>query len=96
MNNQKVAEIKSNSDEIHIHQRTSLSLFWLKDIENGIFEYINTIDISKNGEISYPAAIVDTKYMHITYTLDRKNIKYQRIDIHSILNKINQNKGDEV
>ena len=96
MNNQKVAEIKSNSDEIHIHPRTSLSLFWLKDIENGIFEYINTIDISKNGEISYPAAIVDTKYMHITYTLDRKNIKYQRIDIHSILNKINQNKGDEV
>ncbi|WP_394997631.1 exo-alpha-sialidase [uncultured Helicobacter sp.] len=81
-------------EDIHIHARASLSLFWLKDSHKGIFERLLTLDVSKerNGEVSYPAAVLDRDNLYITYTYNRKQIKYTKLRLDSIYELIAQAK----
>lgn len=79
-------------EEIHIHARASLSLFWLKDKEEGVFERLLTIDVSKDGEVSYPAAVVDKDNLYITYTHNRKHIKYTKLRLDTLYELIAQAK----
>lgn len=63
--------------------RSSISLYYLKNKETN--EFIHLINLDKDKEeASYPSAIIDESYLHITYTNDRKNIKYKAISLESI------------
>ncbi|MDE6885654.1 MAG: exo-alpha-sialidase [Helicobacteraceae bacterium] len=63
--------------------RSSISLYYLKNKETN--EFIHLINLDKDKEeVSYPSAIIDESYLHITYTNDRKNIKYKAISLESI------------
>lgn len=80
------------AEDIHIHSRASLSIFWLKDSTQGMFERLLTLDISKNGEVSYPAAVLDSENLYITYTYNRKQIKYTKVRLDTLQELIVQAK----
>ena len=63
--------------------RSALSLFWLVDKDSGEFRYLTTIDSSQTGDVSYPNVVVDSNFIHITYTFgsDKSNIKYARLNL---------------
>ncbi|WP_394908676.1 exo-alpha-sialidase [uncultured Helicobacter sp.] len=81
-------------EDIHIHARASLSIFWLKNANEGIFERLLTLDVSKdkNGEVSYPAAVLDKDNLYITYTYNRKQIKYTKLRLDTLYELIAQAK----
>ncbi|MGX2984788.1 exo-alpha-sialidase [Helicobacter sp. 23-1048] len=67
---------------VPIHPRASLSLFLLKNPNT--FTRLLTIDVTQNGEVSYPSALLDSTHLHITYTHNREKIKYLKIPLDSI------------
>lgn len=68
--------------------RSKLSLFWLKNKENGEFVKLFTLDNAE--EVSYPAVLLDLNALNISYTFDRKMIKMQRVSVLSIQNAIDK------
>ncbi|MGI0439308.1 exo-alpha-sialidase [Helicobacter himalayensis] len=79
-------------EKVKIHPRASISLFYLRDAEKGIFERLMTIDALKDGEVSYPSASLDSQNLYITYTYDRTQIKYSVIPLDSIFELIRQSR----
>ena len=81
-------------EDIHIHARASLSIFWLKNAKDGIFERLLTLDVSKrqHGEVSYPAATLDDHNLYITYTYNREQIKYAKLRLDTLYELIAQAK----
>ena len=79
-------------EKVRIHPRASISLFYLRDAQKGIFERLITIDALKDGEVSYPAASLDSQNLYITYTYDRAQIKYSTIPLDSIFELIRQSR----
>ncbi|RDU54346.1 hypothetical protein CQA49_04935 [Helicobacter sp. MIT 00-7814] len=79
-------------EKVRIHPRASISLFYLRDAEKGIFERLMTIDALKSGEVSYPSASLDSQNLYITYTYDRAQIKYSVIPLDSIFELIRQSR----
>lgn len=77
---------------VQMHPRASLSLFWLKNPNT--FTRLLTLDVIQNGEVSYPSALLDATYLHITYTHNRQRIKYLRIPLDSIDELIAQVRDD--
>ncbi len=86
---------------IRAGDRQAISIYWLKDKQRGIFEYLTTIDIKENDnkkqstEVSYPSVAIDNNNnLHIAYTYERKTIKHVVIKISSILSLIKTKTGN--
>ena len=86
--------VEYNEGEKNPHARHLISLYWLRDIKHARFEKLLTLDTSRlshgYGEISYPSAIVDDAYLHITYTYNRGYIKYVRIKLETLKSLIKE------
>ena len=86
--------VEYNEGEKNPHARHLISLYWLRDIKHARFEKLLTLDTSRlshgYGEISYPSAIVDDTYLHITYTYNRGYIKYIRIKLETLKSLIKE------
>lgn len=73
--------------------RSTLSLFWLKDKAKGEFVKLFTLDEAQ--EVSYPAVLSSSNSLYISYTLDRKAIKVQRLSTFDLLQAIERAKEKE-
>lgn len=75
--------------------RRTLSLFYLKDMENAIFDRLLTIQIAPL-EASYPSFVISKGKLHLSYTLDRTQIKHVEIDLKIIEKLISLSKENKL
>ena len=94
------ADIPSKNANNNAHPRSKLSLFWLKDKENG--EFIRLFSIDEGGEVSYPAIYTHSNGgkvlengLYISYTLDRKAIKMNFFSADAIKRAIESKRGEK-
>ena len=75
--------------------RRTLSLFYLSDRENAIFDRLLTIQLAPL-EASYPSFVISKGKLHLSYTLDRTQIKHVEIDLKIIEKLISLKKENKL